>query len=259
MERSTGQAWVRGVPASVAQATTQSGAETQIEVGLARQQHARYVEALGWLGYAVRFISTDDALPDSVYVEDTAVLASGRALVTRSNHPVRCREAGAVAEALRRAGLAVTVMEEGALDGGDVLRVGAVMWVGLSQRTDHGGVLALKRCFEPIGVQVRTVARPPDVLHLKCVVSRLTEDRIALAQGSLDPTDFAGLDIVEIPQDEAWASNVVSRGGRVLVGSGHPGALRAIASSGATVREVDTSEFRKGDGSLTCLSLRHDA
>ena len=127
IERSMGMAWVRGVPASLARATTQAGVEPGIDIDLARRQHDQYVEALGWLGYAVRTLSADDALPDSVYIEDTAVLAWGRALVTRSNHPVRCREAGAVAVALRRAGLAVVEMAEGALDGGDVLRVGEVM------------------------------------------------------------------------------------------------------------------------------------
>jgi dimethylargininase len=240
-------ALVRDVPDAFVRATRTVDLGP-IDLARARAQHADYVDGLRFLGYDVRRLPPDDG-PDSVFVEDQAVVVDGRALVTRSGHPGRRGEADAVADALRGLGLEVVRMTDGILDGGDVLRSGRVLWVGRSSRTDDGGLRALAAAFP--SCEVRPVELPPDVLHLKCVCS-VPVPGLAVVAGLTQPfTDR----VVRVAPEDRWAANVVGAGSRVLVGAGHPRVEAALRDAGLEVRAVDASEFRKGDGSLTCLSI----
>ncbi len=250
-------AFVRPVPDRYADATrgVLDGGRDPIDVARARAQHAAYVSGLRWLGYAIRTLPAAHALPDSVFVEDPAVISGRRALIARSAHPVRAREADAVRDALAEAGFEVAHMPPGAtLDGGDVLQVGRRMWVSRSARTNRAGIDALGAAFP--GVALSEVPLPPGVLHLKCACSRVGPRAVLVAEGALDPGIFAGLDVLVAPAEEAYAANAVGRAGRVLVAAGHPRTARRLARAGLAVRAVEVGEIRKGDGSLTCLSLR---
>jgi dimethylargininase len=245
-------AWVRAVPASYARATRADPGPADIDVALMRVQHAAYVQALRSLGFRVRVLDASDAHPDCVFVEDTAVISGGRALVTRSANPQRVGEHDAVAEALEADGLEVVRMTSGTLDGGDVLEVGGVLLVGRTARTDAEGVAALRRTFGP---RVREVPMPAGVLHLKCVCSAPSSEVVLAVEGvELDLP--GGVRIVRVPREEEYASNVVGVGRRVIVVDGYPAVHRALTDAGFELVPIDVSEVRKGDGALTCLSLR---
>jgi dimethylargininase len=249
-------ALVRAIPDAYRNATRdmRMGAGN-IDVGLARRQHAAYVEALGSMGARVRWLPADESHPDCVFVEDTAVIARGRAVILRSAHPGRRGEERPVAEVLGAAGLDVVPLGEGICDGGDVLRIGDRAWVGRTARTDEAGIAALGRALEPVGVGVTAVDLPFGVLHLKCVCSSPAPGAVVVAAGALDPGLFAGLRRIEVPADEAYAANTVGLEGRVLVAAGYPGAAAALREAGLEPVPIEGSEIRKGDGSLTCMSL----
>lgn len=254
----TARAWVRAVPASYSEATcgVLSADPLPIEIERARDQHAQVVAGLRWLGFEVLWIPPADALPDSVFVEDPAVICGDLALIARSAHPVRGREAPSVRDALEAGGLRIAQMEAGTLDGGDVLAVGGRLYVSPSSRTDAEGIEALRRTFPER--ELRVVPLPEGVLHLKCACSSPAPGVVLLAEGVFDGDLFAGLRRVEVPREELYAANTVGRGGRVLAAAGFPGTEAALREAGLEVRTLDLSEIRKGDGSLTCLSLRHD-
>ncbi len=227
-----------------------------IDLDVARRQHAAYAQALGDAGLSVRVLLADETSADSPFVEDVALMLRGRAVILRSAHPGRVGEAGRVASALSAAGLEGVTLPAGTCDGGDVLRVGDTLYVGTSARTDPTGQRALSQLVAPWGLTVRPVPLPVGTLHLKCVCTSPAPGVVVLAEGTVEATVFGNARVVLVPAAEAYAANVVGIGDRVLVAAGFPHTARALAAEGLVVVPLETSEFRRGDGSLTCLSLR---
>jgi len=215
------------------------------------------------MGFQCVVIPAEHASPDSVFIEDVATVAGGSLLVHHSGHPGRrCERDGFEEAVLRNEQLELDVSRMTApasADGGDVLRIGETLFVGLSARTNEAGADRLKAVFGPLGFDVRRVELPVDVLHLKCVCSMAGPEHLLLAQGSLDPALFRGLaSVIQVPEAESYAANVVGRAGKVIVAEGFPETHRRLEEHGFEVWPIDTSEFRKGDGSLTCLSILVD-
>jgi dimethylargininase len=260
MAGTSGLALLRAVPASFARALAARPPDPPIDVGEARRQHAAYAEGLRWLGYQVEVLPADERHPDCPFIEDTSVIVGDVALITRPGAPSRQGEVEAVAEALGQvASLRLARMAAPAtLDGGDVLLLGRRLYVGRTARTNQAGVAALAAAF--VDLEIVPVALA-GLLHRKCVCAPLSggpAGRALVAEGALPPGVFGEAELVAVPAEEADAANVVARGDRVLMGAGYPRARRALEAAGLEVRTVDTSEFRKADGALTCLSLLSD-
>jgi dimethylargininase len=249
------RALTRSIPASYASALAATPPDPPIDVALARLQHAAYRDGLASLGLEVITLDADERFPDCVFIEDTALVAGGVALITRSGAPSRRGEVEAVAPALARFVEVVPLSEPATLDGGDCMRVGRVIYVGRSARTNAAGVAAVRDVFTPRGYTVVEVAMPPEVLHLKCVCSPLGDDRILLAEGSLPPSIFPGTRIVWVPAAETYAANAVAYGDGVLMSAGFPRAHAAAEAAGLRVIPIAATEMRKADGSLTCMSI----
>ncbi|MFO0614188.1 MAG: N(G),N(G)-dimethylarginine dimethylaminohydrolase [Polyangiaceae bacterium] len=244
-------ALVRPVSASFARALSAVVPDPPIDVGLARTQHAAYVSALSRAGARIETLPALDESPDAVFVEDTAVVVGGVAIVTRPGAPSRRDETESVAEALARDHDVARMHAPAALDGGDCMRVGDTLYVGRSARTNADGVAFLRR----LPVRVVPVDLPDHVLHLKCVCSPLGGDRVLLAEGSLDGAVFGGKELVFVPRSEAYAANAVAVGRTVLVAAGYPRTAERLDRLGFDVVPIESSEARKADGSLTCQSI----
>ena len=250
-------ALVRGVPATFDRALAARPPPLPIDVARARAQHASYVAAFRSLGVAVVEIPADDAFPDCPFVEDTAVAARGAAVLARTGAPSRRGEVHAVAPHLA-ARVDVFAMDAPAtLDGGDCLRSGDTLYVGLSARTNAAGVARLAEVFVPRGVAVRTVGLPPGALHLKSVCSPLGDDAVLVAAGTLSHGTFRAREI-EVPAAEARAANAVVCPSGALVAAGCPRTLALVEAAGLRAIPVDMSELAKADGALTCLSILLD-
>lgn len=240
-------AFVRDVPTSFAKALCATPAA--IDVAEARRQHAAYRAALG---VPVTVVAADDALPDCCFIEDTAVVAGGVALITRPGAASRQREPDAVARVLGEHVEIAHMSAPATLDGGDCMRVGQTIYVGRSARTNEAGIARLAEVFEPRGLRVVPVDLPREVLHLKCVCAPLGDDRITLVTGV---PRFGSFAVVEVPAAESYAANVLAIGSRVLIADGFPQTADALARAGFDVVPLATTEFRKADGALTCLSI----
>src|SRR5215210_1730702 len=91
-----------------------------IDLELAAAQHAAYEEALTGLGFAILQLEAQPNLPDSVFVEDAAVVLDQMAIITRPGALARRPETVSVADALSAFRRLAEIVEPGTLDGGDV-------------------------------------------------------------------------------------------------------------------------------------------
>jgi dimethylargininase len=226
-----------------------------VDVDNARIQHGAYMRALRSLGLTVIELPADERFPDCCFIEDCAVVVDGVALITRSGAASRRGETLAVHAALEsHSAIARTLHMQApaTLDGGDCLRIGGRMYVGLSARTNAEGVARLREVFSHLTIVPVPLA---NVLHLKCHCSALGDDRVLLAEGTIAPETFAGLDVVTVPHAERYAANCLAFGGAALVPEGFPETRAAIERAGIATIALSMSEIRKADGSLTCLSI----
>jgi dimethylargininase len=243
----------RGVPASFARAL--AAVPVAIDVERATAQHAAYREALVAIGLDAVTVPSADELPDSCFVEDTAIVIGGLAIITRPGAPSRRAEVDAVADCLAARIDIARIAAPATIDGGDCMRVGTTLYIGRSARTTDAAIAQVDALLAPRGVRVVAVDLPPGVLHLKCVCAPLGDDRITLADATIARDAFAGVDIVAVPAGESYAANVLAYRGRVLVADGFPRTRDALVAAGLTTVAVPTTEFRKADGALTCLSI----
>jgi dimethylargininase len=249
------KAIVRGVPATV------SAGITTVELGKpdaerAREQHRSYVAALEGCGLEVTMLDADDRYPDSVFVEDTAVVTDRCAIVTNPGAAQRRGEVHEVEKALVDLyGNVEYITDPGTVDGGDILQAGDLFFVGLSKRTNREGAGQLSAILQRYGFGVSFVGLRR-FLHLKTGVAYLGGDDLVVAGELVQKDEFRGFDKIAVPPEEEYGANCIRINDRVLVAAGYETAKRGIAERGYEVTELEMSEFRKVDGGLSCLSLR---
>ena len=225
-----------------------------IDAGLAAEQHRAYCDALAACGARVVTLPAADGLPDSVFVEDTAIVLDELAVLTRPGVESRRGEVALIEPEVARLRRVVRVEPPATLEGGDVLRLGRRLYVGLSPRTNAEGAAALKRCAAPHGYEVLTV-EPRGCLHLKTGCSALDDETVLVNPEWVDASVFRGLEVVAVDASEPWAANVLTVAGAVCVSAAFPRTARKLSARGHDVRAVEVSEFAKAEGALTCMSL----
>lgn len=224
----------------------------------ALQQHDAYIETLRGCGVDVTVLPADEAYPDSCFVEDPAILTEQCAVITRPGALSRRGETAAIEQAVAKfypAEKIFHITAPGTIEGGDVMRAGDIFYVGRSARTNEEGIRQLTAILAPYGYQV--VAVPlSEVLHLKTGVVYLEGNTMLVSGEFLTKPAFAQYTKLEVPESEAYAANCIWVNGTVIVPEGYPTVLAAIQNAGYKTVSCDTSEYRKIDGGLSCLSLR---
>ena len=224
----------------------------------ALEQHAKYVEALKACGVDVLVLPPMEEYPDSCFVEDVAVVNDKCALVTNPGADTRKGETAGIVAAIKkfytedRIGY---IRAPGTLEGGDVMKCGDTYYVGLSARTNAEGFRQFaafmgKFGFKSLGVTLNLV------LHLKTGINYLENNKMLVSGEFINKPEFAEYEKIIIPEEEAYAANCIWMNGTVIVPEGYGEVLKAVKDAGYPVLTVDTSEFRKIDGGLSCLSLR---
>jgi dimethylargininase len=226
------------------------------DLALALRQHEAYVEALRAAGVAVTTLLPLDNFPDSCFVEDVAVCTPGCAVVSRPGAPSRRGEAAHIEAALAACYDRIERIEApGRLDGGDVLAVGDRYFIGLTDRTDAEGARRLIAILARHGLSGEAVS-VQGMLHLKSGVAWLGGDLLLMQAALAEAAAFAGYDKLVVPADEGYAANAVLVNDRVLLPAGHPKTRHMVEEAGLNVVALETTEFEKLDGGLSCLSLR---
>lgn len=225
-----------------------------IDFTLALAQHRSYQQALRAQGIRVIELPADSAHPDGVFVEDTAVLLDKMAIVTSPTPPSRRGERTAVVEALKSLRPMQFLPENVRLEGGDVLRMGHMFFVGLSSRTNAAGIHALAELVRPFGYSVNPV-HVRGCLHLKSACTALDAGTLLINQSWVDAEPFARLRLVEVPAGEPWGANVLALPGTVFVSNAHHCTAALLDRMGYPITVLDVSELHKAESGLTCMSL----
>lgn len=222
-------------------------------------QHAAYRDALVAAGAEVIALDAIDPLPDSVFVEDAAVILDDIVVLTRPGAVSRQPEIDRIESAVthRRANVA-RIHAPGTLEGGDVLRIGQRLFVGQSTRTNREGIAQLAAIVQPYGHAVVPVPVTGS-LHLKTACTALDARTLLVNPGWLDVSPFAGFETIAVHADEPFAANILPVGACLVANAAFPRTLERVSAharhAGLRVVPVDISEFGKAEAGLTCMSL----
>ena len=225
-----------------------------IDLVRAREQHRDYQQALKALGCQLLTLPAEPDLPDSVFVEDVAIMLDEIAILTRPGALSRRAEVASVANVLRRYRTLLSIQAPGTLDGGDVLRVGRTLYVGESARSNAVGIGQLRELLAGHGYAVRGVPTR-GCLHLKSAVTQLDDDTLLLQPEWVGREQFAGFRIIGVDPAEPHAANVLRIGDALVMPASFPHTRQRLLDAGFNVTAVDVSELQKAEGAVTCCSL----
>lgn len=219
-------------------------------------EHAAYVAALEEAGVRVEVLPPLEKFPDSVFVEDPALVFPGAAILLRPGAASRMGETAEIEPALRRRFGSVLALTEGFADGGDVLVTPQGIFIGLSARTDETGARGLARLLEGLGYAARIAPTPEGVLHFKTASALLDEETIVATSALADAGLFDGFRVLTVPEGEERAANLLRINDRVLLGADYPRTRELLDKAGHRVVPLPVSEIRRIDAGLSCMSLR---
>jgi dimethylargininase len=229
-------------------------APVPIDYARALRQHAAYCEVLRQCGARVVTLDVNRDLPDAVFIEDTVVVLDEVAVLASMGAPSRRAEPAGIEPELRRYRPVERVLPPATIEGGDVLRVGRTLLVGLSSRTNAAGAAALRAVAGRFGYEVRPVG-VRGCLHLKSACGALPDGRLLVNPDWLDVAALGGFELLRVPDGEPDAANAALVGDHVCLAAAHPRTADLVGRLGVTVRLIDLSEFAKAEGWATCLSL----
>jgi dimethylargininase len=244
------------VPESLAKCELTHLPRVPIDYAIASAQHAQYEEALRSLGCTVRHAPAEHELPDSVFVEDVAIVLDEIAILTRPGAESRRPELGTISPILSEFRPVKAIAARGTLDGGDVLRLGRALYVGLSSRTNEDGAAQLARLTSPHGYRVECVETAA-CLHLKSAVTALDSSHVLANPDWIDVDIFrrGGIDVVNVDPSEPHAANVLQVGRAIIAAASYDRTNAMLRSRGYDVCAVDVSELAKAEAGVTCCSL----
>ena len=221
-------------------------------------EHAAYVSALRAAGCHVTVLPADEAFPDSVFIEDPALVLGGTAIVLRPGAETRIGEAAALRPSLFKNMHSVVDLEtDGFVDGGDILCTDDRVLIGLSARTTAQGAEDLRPLVEAMGYSLEVLKTPPEILHFKTESSLLDAETVLATPLLASSGAFKGLNVVETAEGEAAAANAIRVNDLVFLSAGYPKTAEKLDKAGYSVRILDTSQAALVDGGLSCMSLRY--
>jgi dimethylargininase len=225
-----------------------------IELERARTQHRAYEAVLQSIGVEVHSLPAEPDLPDSVFVEDTAIVLDECAIITRPGADTRKPETWSIAQALAPYRKLFTIQAPGTLDGGDVLVIGKMIYIGLSSRSDRSAIGQVQIFLAPFGYTVRGIP-VSGCLHLKSAVTQVAADMLIVNPAWVDKAAFSSMNFIDVDPSEPYAANALLVGGTAIYQPVYPKTLARVEKAGIATLLVDQSELGKAEGALTCCSL----
>jgi dimethylargininase len=229
-------------------------AREPIDYQRACAQHRQYEDALRSLGMNVISLEAEPDLPDSVFVEDVALVLDECAIMLNPGASSRRPEVASVEKALAPYREIFRVRPPGTVDGGDILRVEKTIFVGLSGRSTEDAIGQLKTILESHQYEVRAVS-VTGCLHLKSAATQVREDTLLVNPQWVSKDDFSGMQFIEVDSSEPYAANAVLVDDTIMYPSSFPKTRKKLESAGIAMRIVAADELAKAEGALTCCSL----
>jgi len=225
-----------------------------INLATAQEQHHAYENLLGKLGARVISLPPEPDLPDSMFVEDPAIVLDELAVILPLGTDTRRREAASLAQALGKFRKLACVSLPGTLEGGDVLRIDRKIFVGLTKRSNAEGIRQLAAILAPHDYQV--IAVPvTGCLHLKSAVTYLGRNALLANRAWFDTAPLSGFASIDVDPAEPHAANALALGGTIIFPASFPHTRARIEACGFHVTPLDIYELQKAESGLTCSSL----
>jgi dimethylargininase len=225
-----------------------------IDLARAQEQHRAYEKLLEKLGANVVSLPAERELPDSMFVEDPAIVLDELAVILPLGTETRRREAPSLAQALSKFRKLEYVTLPGTLEGGDVLRIGRKLFVGLTKRSNTEGIRQLAAILAPHNYEVRAVP-VAGCLHLKSAITSLGRNTLLANRPWFDSAAFAGYEWIDVDPAEPHAANALALGDTIIFPGSFPRTRARIEARGFHVTPLDISELQKAESGLTCSSL----
>jgi dimethylargininase len=254
LKKRTLTAITRAVSPSLADCELTFLARQKIDVAKAIEQHRGYGECLARLGVRLVRLPAEPDLPDSVFVEDTAIVLDELAIITRLGATSRQAETESVADALSEFRPLKFIQPPATIEGGDVMRVNRTLYTGLSARTNLEGIEQLRAIAEPYGYEIRVV-EVTGCLHLKTACAYLGARTMLLNRRWIKVQNMTEFDLINVSRYEPWAANTLTMGDTVVMVDRFPRTRVSLKERGFDVHTIDIGEFQKAEAGLTCLSL----
>jgi len=218
-------------------------------------QHEEYIAALKSIGLEVILLDALPDHPDAYFVEDTAVVAADVAVITNPGADARKGEEKSIAPVLAKYRKTEVIRPPGTVDGGDVLQVGKHFFIGISERTNHEGASQLGHILKGYGYTY-TAVDVGEGLHFKSSVNYVGKNTLLVTDDFAGKDPFKRYDTIIIDREESYAANTLFINDHLLIPRGYPGTRKKLEVLGFKIVELGTSEVRKMDGGLTCMSIR---
>lgn len=229
-----------------------------IDLEKARAQHRAYETLLEENGARVISLPPEPELPDSMFVEDPALVLDEAAVIFPMGAATRRGEAASLAREIAKFRKLKHLQSPGTAEGGDILRIGKKIYVGRTKRTNDEGIRQLEAVLKPFGYEVRRVA-VTGCLHLKSAVTYLGRNTLLANRAWFDTTKFSDYTWIDVDAAEAHAANALATGETVIFPASFPKTQARIEAAGFRVAPIDISELQKAESGLTCSSLLFEA
>ena len=244
----------RGVSATLARCELTWLEREPIDIEKAIAEHHAYERCLAGLGVRVISLPALESHPDAVFVEDPAIVLDEVAVITTMGCEARRGERESLAAALAPFRPLIHMRDPAKLEGGDVMRVGRHLFVGLSARTDAAGIAQLATELQPFGYEVRGVELR-GCLHLKSACCCITADTILINRSGADTEAFSAYRLIDVAKDEPAAANALNIGDTIVMPNAFPKTAAILRREGFKVAELDMTELMKAESGVTCSSL----
>ena len=229
----------------------------EIDIAKAVAQHRTYEQTLRELGATVISLAELPDHPDAVFVEDPAIVLDEVAVIMAMGVASRRGERESLAAALGEFRPLIKMREPALAEGGDVMRIGRDLFIGLSARTNADGVRQLREELAPFGYRVHGLELR-DCLHLKSACCFIGDGAVLLNRAWLDWSLLREYRLIDVAADEPAGGNALRIGDTVLMPDAFPKTAAILRKQGFLTRTLDLSELLKAESGVTCSSLIFD-
>ena len=215
-----------------------------------------YRNALQEAGLRINLLETLEEFPDSMFVEDPAIIYKSNIIILNPSDASRNGEAKIIRDEMQNYFDNIFFVETGYIEGGDILNINNHFVIGLSKRTNKLGAKNLSSILIKLGATVEICQTPKDILHLKSECS-LIDDDVILVSNRMAKLDYlkSNYKLIELPIGEEGAANSLRINDKLLVPEGFIKA-EEILTNKYNIIKINVNEIAKVDAGLSCMSLR---
>ena len=220
------------------------------------EEHSNYVQAIKEAGLKINSLETLEEYPDSIFVEDPALTYKSNIIILNPSDPSRNGEKNIIKNEIKHLFDNILFVENGFVEGGDILNINNHFIIGLSNRTNKLGADNLSIILQSLGATVEICKTPNDILHFKSECSVIDDD-VILVSNKMAQLDYlkSNYNLIELPIGEEGASNSLRINDKLLLPDGFVRAEEMLSKK-YNIIKVKVDEIAKVDAGLSCMSLR---